>query len=858
MGWAEDLRSQEEEATRKQRLHASASADYDPDTAARVFAAAAKTELPTGVVAADLDNVEKSLKEKTFDYDQYTDQVNGSPVFNRFAAEDPYNYAVLERNRKNLTRLERTLEPMFQGWDSGWGMTEMAEIRDRQLKGDKREGDDKRLKELRTLTAGAGDYFGVDAWYMKAMVMTAQQVPIQTWIMGEAMDETAAGMATGSAIGASYGAAGGTVILPGGGTAVGAAGGGAAGALWGGSIGLITGRGMAGIKLETGLAYDQYSELGVDDAEARKVARISGTIAGAAESIGLGALTKRLPGFRQLQSNAVDRVVGQLFKNNTWKQGVARATLQYGEGMATELVTEIVQEATVIAGGEYLKGQAREAGDVRAETLPMSPDEFWGSMQDIAVATMYGTMIIGAAGPMAQMRSDSRAANQAKAQQQYLETLGEAVQDEKLREEAPEAWQALLDRWGANGPVKEFRVDRKGWRSYWQGNEIDPDEAAAELGLDEEQMNGDPQDIVIPFDKFIDNIAATEHFAALVPDIRVDPEGMTQRDAEAWVAGKDDEISRIEKSIKAQYDVEVDDQIAKDLKEELVAGGYSPKAAEIQSRLHAAIMTNHALKVGMDPLELHNLRLKGVQKEIPASMQKGTTDAGQDHLIDRLRNNDFPKQREIFGDSLIDMIRESGGILDEGGELSARDFGKQFPGVISKQGKSIDALAEIASEQGYITDYDETQMMDAIDRELSGTQVFSRNAEVDTQLDEQRSLMEQAATFLDEEGIDLNSMTNEEVRTAIEGIKTLEQTDLEAYTKLLGIAIDHDPTLITQVWKKKPRISEEQDFSSVTFTDKFITTDGKSVTATVNAQDSYNDAVNDRNLLNRLLDCLNG
>ena len=61
-------------------------------------------------------------------------------------------------------------------------------------------------------------------------------------------------------------------------------------------------------------------------------------VAGAAESIGLGALTKRLPGFRDIQSNVTDRVVGQLFKDATFKQAMARASLQYGEGMATELV----------------------------------------------------------------------------------------------------------------------------------------------------------------------------------------------------------------------------------------------------------------------------------------------------------------------------------------------------------------------------------------------------------------------------------------------------------------------------------------------------------------------------------------
>jgi hypothetical protein len=53
-------------------------------------------------------------------------------------------------------------------------------------------------------------------------------------------------------------------------------------------------------------------------------------------------------------------------------------------------------------------------------------------------------------------------------------------------------------------------------------------------------------------------------------------------------------------------------------------------------------------------------------------------------------------------------------------------------------------------------------------------------------------------------------------------------------------------------------VSEQQDFSSVEFTDKFITEDGKTGTYTQNAQDAYDEAVNDRNVLNQLLDCVNG
>ena len=176
-------------------------------------------------------------------------------------------------------------------------------------------------------------------------------------------------------------------------------------------------------------------------------------------------------------------------------------------------------------------------------------------------------------------------------------------------------------------------------------------------------------------------------------------------------------------------------------------------------------------------------------------------------------------------------------------------------------------MAELASEAGFITSYDEGQLMEAIDRELSGEQVFSRNAVVKEDLQKMADLMERTAEFFDTEGIDINNMSNAEVRTALEGIKTFDQSsksDLDGWTRLLELSIKNDPTLMTQLWKKRPRLAPEQNFSSVEFTDKFTITDpndpnfGKEGTYTQNAQDAYDEASNDSKALKQLLDCVNG
>jgi hypothetical protein len=287
MGATEEYVRDQLERQRKARLESANAQQYDYEESARIFGVEAVTGLPADVVRADLPNLEKQVKANEFDFAQYTDQINGAPVFNEFAAEHPYHLAVLDRDKKNLTGIERALNPIFLGYDAGWAMTEIAEIRDRQLtdfENPDNEKDRARLEELGKFMEGG--QFGADAWYEKMFVETARQVPIQAWLMGESLDEMAIGAGVGAAYGAATGAAaGGVGALPG---AV-------IGAKVGAWRGFAVGRTEAAFRLERGLAYDEYLGMGLNEEEARWAATAVGGVNAALESIGMGAITKRLP-----------------------------------------------------------------------------------------------------------------------------------------------------------------------------------------------------------------------------------------------------------------------------------------------------------------------------------------------------------------------------------------------------------------------------------------------------------------------------------------------------------------------------------------------------------------------------------
>lgn len=59
-------------------------------------------------------------------------------------------------------------------------------------------------------------------------------------------------------------------------------------------------------------------------------------------------------------------------------------------------------------------------------------------------------------------------------------------------------------------------------------------------------------------------------------------------------------------------------------------------------------------------------------------------------------------QRQTGIRTLIDFIKDRGGLKDEGGDLKAAELGKRYRGLINKNGMSLDQAREAAAEAGYL------------------------------------------------------------------------------------------------------------------------------------------------------------
>jgi hypothetical protein len=855
------MQSQDQAYQQQQLQQAPEIAPIDVDRSARIFYVQAKTKLPSDVIDADLDNLYEQVKRNEFDYKNYTAKENGSPIFNEWAASDPYHAAVVERDRRNMTLIERQFDAMGRGWDRGDAMFELSRISNRRRAGDEREGDDEVLADLREIVEA--DDFGLTGW-ASVLVETGAQANIQLEILEESAGLALAGAAEGALAGWAVGAWSG----PGSGiTALG-------GAATGLGVGWRVGAFESGRKLEQGLAYDEYVQLGASPEEAKRVSGYVGVANGALELIGINAMVKFMPGAKRLQGKMGKYMIERMFSKPTVAGAHRLLVARYGEVMATEIFTEILQESITMGGSEYLKRQMREAGDVRPELAPMGYEEWVDAVSEIAVKTVKGTLLLGGIGPGASYIGDIRRARNAKATGAYLKSVGEAASDNEMRKDprlAPK-FKEYLQAQAKKGPVDEVRFDMDAWIDYWEAQGQDVEQVSKALGINLEEVWAQGGDVVIDLETFGEKLAHTDHFnRELWKDAKLRTDDMSYREATDFLANPEEHVNRLKEDLKDTFGVEVSDdfdRIVKDVTGMLVQAKYDEKAAEQQARLMAAVFTTQALRnpnANLTPWDLYQERLSGIRLDVrDTAARPGAVDLTVDPLLDRIRSGDIPGQRQIFGDSLIDFVVKQGGLVDDGGELSARDYRKLRRGLIKETGDTLDGMAELAHEQGYIAARDPNLLLEMMDRELQMDEPVFAARRADQELQTLAEDLNELANYLESEGLDVEKMTNQEIREALNRRQTFEQTDkttLEELGELIMATIGNPKTAeayaedLIKIEGMIPRVAEDQDFGDLEFTDR-VRISGREGTRKRKAQKVFDTEVKKRNALKTLMDCM--
>ena len=831
------------QAEQDRRLAAGNQLNIDADRAMRALAVGTQTGMAYDLIYDNLEELEEELKKTTnFDPEAWKRE---SPGFAKYAADNPYHLSVLKMDNDNLTKWERNTRAMGLAFDSTWAKVEYNKIGDRRKKGPEYwlESDEEMLEEYRDLMQPHA--FGAESWWAKMIVHNAKEIGPMWHGIKNAWDETLIGMGVGAVAGTITTAPAG---IPTGGISmlVGAGSGALRGAWYGWNVGLGTG----GYQMLSGEAYNRYIEAGFSHENAAIAARASGVLGAVVEPFGINMLFKYIPGVRHVTGRAsqtlVERLTGRVLRKRGFMKATGLLAARYGEVMASEIVVEIIQDSAMTVGQNIL-------ADI--ENMPdkhITLDMWVDQMAETAAHTARAVTLIAGFGPGLQYVGDMVRARNSRGLEAAYRAIGEAARDSELKQKVPGKFKEFVKRVIEEGAPEKVYIDIDKFVTYFQDKGLDPEQVARELEITSKNQEGKHgsleeatemgEDLLeIEMAIYADKLAATEHHDPLIGDLKPDPDRMSANERKEFL----ENASAVEKAYAlgeppAEHvpNQEIIDRVRNDL---MANAGHDFSSATKLARLEEyRYATAVAEEQGLDLIEFFNATWGGVQREIDTMGEKVDVDMNIDPLLDLLRAEKGPKQQDIYGQSLVEFLISKGGIQDQGGELSAQDVQLQVARLVQDAGLTLDEAAELAHESGFIAEYDQNLLLEAVMREVSGTKVFGRGA--DPQAANIARDLDELADILDQAEIDIQTMTNAEIRKQLAGTEKLYQGEL---VEMVGMLPDN--------------ILPEQDFGDLAIS-RAVPVAGAPdgfVGLSEPAQGAFDDAVDRLRSMQELLECVN-
>jgi hypothetical protein len=465
-------------------------------------------------------------------------------------------------------------------------------------------------------------------------------------------------------------------------------------------------------------------------------------------------------GKRAAAVGAVDAVSGgvagkMLLPSKIAGRMVSRPIATEMANIALQLPVQAGLGAAGEAGGQIAAGQELQPGEILAEAF----GEFFGTPAEVVSA------------------SAKRYANLYRTQQDqaFFDALAKGVTDSKLHQRLPEKTKEFIASLREEGGPQNVYVDAKQAMAYFQSAGMDALAVAEEITGDARQLQEAAAlggDWVIPVEDFAAKLAGTEHLKGLRDDLRLREGDLSPRELAASEADQAQREAQIAAMVeRAQRQIEADSAaqaIYQDIYGQAINTGATPTTAQAWAAITAANYRTRAARLGMDAKQLWEEEGLTVTRPLPDVLaNRKNAEPQLDSRLDMLRSGTGPRDGELFGPSILEFLRERGGLQDMGGELSSRDANagrRPFQkNIIQPDGLTFDAARELLAEAGYPVGDTEASFLEALDQELRGNPVYApgmANSEAQSLADELR----QIAEALEQMGIDLSTLTNEQVR----------------------------------------------------------------------------------------------
>lgn len=430
------------------------------------------------------------------------------------------------------------------------------------------------------------------------------------------------------------------------------------------------------------------------------------------------------------------------------------------------------------AAGQYAADQKVSGGDVLMEAVAGA------GMSSLEVATFGGGRI------MDNIKEGLAKSRQAKQGRAALDEMTDAALNSKLRGRDADAFNALVTEQLKDSAMETISIPAESLAKLNQdGSAPVLDDLLARVpGLTEQFAEAQARGGSVQI-KTADYLTAfAEHHEALSGSIRTQIDGMSTEETVLWNKAQEEQIQTLADSIRNPPSARDDAFIG--LMAELQQAGYRRQDAEQYAAVHLSALSTLATRSGVDletlmarfPLDIRNKAPKSVTR-IPVDDMR--------IAINRLRTGDIPKSRDMFGKSLVEYLRDAGGLDDTGGELAALDVNIGKVGrnrlVRPEGGLSLDDAAMRAWENGYFPGVPREEVgpqmiVDAVRRDMNDEPTFSVENENAT-LRDQATNLQQLQDYLDQLGVNVNELTDDQVLAILrdpESIQGVKLDDIEA------------------------------------------------------------------------------
>lgn len=635
----------------------------DPDQHAKTTKLSEQSGVPEFAVESDPAKVEHNLKLDGIDFSEMSKRNPNTAKYltdfnNSIIAQDDID--VMKSIEDTITSVVDYGSEIAAAFEKGGLIVESSEIGLNRMfaainLGEAVSDEDiKRLKELDEKTKSPIDEHG---FFVGAPITAAEQLPILTEVLLGSLKFAAIGTATGFVVGGATGVPGGPVTM-----SVTSK----AGAKTGFKLGSRFGVAKTSFDLEAGLAFNEFSALKDEEGElldpeiAGYSAATVGAINATLEFMSFKALGRTVT---PLMKSIIRSKVKKAIATESGRQVVRRLGTNYAKFIATESVTEGLQEFSNIIGGELAKmfdSESFKEQDLDSVLDNIFSEKSFDRIVQAAEKGAQASLIFGGVTTSASAVAETRERKRLTENEQLrIDSVNDLSQKSKLRERDKESFRQFVDEADGDSNTHVF-IDGAQLSLYMQDKTQEQIEADPALKLLSEQAREAALlevDVHIPVADFAADLAGTDHFTELRDSMTMSTDTVSpfrqeqaQQETENYVKNLMEEAQQnTSEFVEAQ-------EIYTNVREQLVdTGQVTPANASIMAQIVPAWATAQARRTGATVQEVY--QDSGLVIEGPQTGERARLE-GELVLTQEPAFKEAPRIFEAARDKFLEVLPE--------------------------------------------------------------------------------------------------------------------------------------------------------------------------------------------------------